>query len=122
MAALTGLDKKRDVVHHDTNSLVTGLTIGRVCRRKDIRVNDLVEPVPRVVIGEHDSRQCGAIELPVGDNTVPKFADDVGQSPRAGFNNAPGKHVMVNDAGPQLTKTRRGSRLPSADSARKSDA
>jgi len=119
---LAGLDKKRDVVHDHPDSFVTGLAIGRVCRRINVRVNDLVEPVPGLVIGKHHRRQGGAIELTVGDNAIPKFADDVRQSPRAGFNYAPGKHVVINDAGTQLAKTRRRSRFSSADAARQSDA
>jgi len=116
-ATLAGLNEERDVVYHHPNSVVACLAVGSVSRRVDVWVNDLVQPVPGLVVCKHDGCEGSTIELTAGNNAVAELADDIRQGPRARFNNTPCEHIVVNDSGAQLAKTSRRGRLPSADAA-----
>ena len=96
-------------------------TVGRLCGNRNIRMDDAVKSVPRDLVRKHDLGQSRAIQRAASHNPVTKLARDICERGRPRLNDAPGQHVVIDDTRTQFAKTRRRSRLSSADAAREPD-
>ena len=120
--ALTGLDEQGDVVNDDVYPVRACLAIRSEPSGDHIRMHDAVEALALNRAREDDVGERRAIELTPGNHCIAERRDDVDEGRGTWFYHAPREHVVVDNAGAQLSKTARRSGLPGGDTARESNA